>query len=159
MTEQEGNVSPANQQRKNPKASTRRKRPLPIQIDVPWTAPTFVAHNGIDHDPSSGPAMRPEARDSMLRAIGKARQWIDDLMKGQTTSFKQIAANERKDERHIRYLAQLGFVSPRIVTAIIDGSVRADLTITELAKALPDSWIQQERRIGLSNGHAKSELH
>jgi hypothetical protein len=139
---------------KRSKRSKRRKRPVPFQINVPWTAPTFVAHKGIQHDPSSGSAMKPYARAAMLRAIGKARHWINDLIEGRAVSFNQIAADEDKDERHIRYLAQLAFVSPRIVTAIIDGSVLPNLTVTELAKALPYSWVEQERRVGLSNGQA-----
>jgi len=43
-------------------------------------------------------------------------------------------------------------VSPRIVAALIDGSAPADLTITALAKALPCSWAEQERRLGLPPG-------
>jgi hypothetical protein len=38
-------------------------------------------------------------------------QWINDLMERRAISLKQIAMSERKDERHIRYLAQLAFVS------------------------------------------------
>ena len=52
-------------------------------------------------------------------------------------------------ERHIRLLAPLAFVSPRIIAAIIDGTAPADLTVTGLAKALPYSWAEQEQSIGL----------
>jgi hypothetical protein len=34
--------------------------------------------------------------------------------------------------------------------AIVDGTAPPDLTVTGLAKALPYSWAEQERRIGLS---------
>ena len=127
-----------------------KQRQTPFEINVPWTAPTFVAHKGVQHDPLSGPAMRPENRDALLMAIGKARRWIDDLVKG-CASFSDIATREGKVKRHIRFLAPLAFVSPKIVTGIIDGSVPANLTVTELAKALPYSWSEQERRIGLLN--------
>jgi site-specific DNA recombinase len=52
-------------------------------------------------------------------------------------------------ERHIRLLAPLAFLSPRIIAAIVDGTAPADLTVTGLAKALPYSWIEQEQRVGL----------
>ena len=55
-----------------------------------------------------------------------------------------------RDRRHIRLLAPLAFLSPRIVAAIVDGTAPADLTVTGLAKALPYSWIEQEERVGLS---------
>ena len=82
-------------------------------------------------------------------ATVKARSWIDDLTEHRIASFAEIARREGKVERHIRLLAPLAFVSPRIITAIIDGTVPADLTVTGLAKALPHSWAEQERRIGL----------
>jgi hypothetical protein len=46
-------------------------------------------------------------------------------------------------------LAPLAFLSPRIIAAIVEGTAPADLTVTGLAKALPDSWAEQERRIRL----------
>jgi site-specific DNA recombinase len=51
--------------------------------------------------------------------------------------------------RHIRLLAPLAFLSPRIITAIVDGTALADLTVTGLANVLPYSWIEQEQRVGL----------
>lgn len=81
--------------------------------------------------------MNPETRDVLLRAIAKARRWIDDLVKGRVASFAEIAEREGKVERHVRFLAPLAFVSPRVVTAIIDGSAPTDLTVTALATSLP----------------------
>jgi site-specific DNA recombinase len=48
-----------------------------------------------------------------------------------------------------RLLAPLAFLSPRIITAIVDGTAPADLTVTGLAQALPYAWAEQEQRIGL----------
>jgi hypothetical protein len=41
------------------------------------------------------------------------------------------------------------FVSPRIIAAIAKGAAPADVTVTGLAKALPYSWAEQERHVGL----------
>jgi hypothetical protein len=46
-------------------------------------------------------------------------------------------------------LAPLAFVSPRIVSALLDGTAPADLTLTKLARALPYCWAEQERRVHL----------
>ena len=51
-------------------------------------------------------------------------------------------------ERHIRLLAPLAFLSPRIVSALLDGTAPADLTVMALVRALPYSWTEQERRVG-----------
>jgi site-specific DNA recombinase len=122
--------------------------PIPT-ITLPWTAPSFAAVKGIIHAPCAKQAMRPESRDALLTAIAKARGWIDDIRFGRIASFAEIAERKAQGERHIRLLAPLAFLSPRIIAAIVDGTAPADLTVTSLAKALPYSWIEQEQSIGL----------
>jgi site-specific DNA recombinase len=51
---------------------------------------------------------------------------------------------EGKLERHVRLLAPLAFVSPRIVSEIVDGVAQPDLTVTSLAKRLAHSLAEQE---------------
>jgi site-specific DNA recombinase len=94
-------------------------------------------------------AMKPESRDALLTAIAKSRFWIEAIRLGRVASISEIAALEGQGERHIRLLAPLAFVSPRIIAAIAAGAAPATLTVTGLAKALPHSWAQQERDIGL----------
>jgi site-specific DNA recombinase len=57
--------------------------------------------------------------------------------------------SKRQWANGIRLLAPLAFLSPRIIAAIADDTAAADLTVTGLAKALPYSWAEQERKIGL----------
>jgi len=124
----------------------------PVMLALPWTAPRPIAAKGILHalPAQARRSIPPDLRDALLTAIGRARSWIEELIEGRVSSFAQIAKREGKVERHIRFLAPLALVSPRIVAALIDGSAPADLTITALAKALPYSWAEQERRLGLS---------
>ena len=81
--------------------------------------------------------MRPENRDALLTAIAKARGWIDDIRVGAIGSFAEVAEREAQGERHIRLLAPLAFLSPRIIAAIVDGTAPADLTVTGVPKACP----------------------
>jgi hypothetical protein len=118
-------------------------------VTLAWTAPRFAAVKGIVHAPSANPTMKPESRDALLTAIAKAREWIADIRLGRIVSFAEIAKHETLGERHLRLLAPLAFVSPRIIAAIVDGTAPADLTVTGLAKALPYSWTEQDNSIGL----------
>ena len=127
------------------------RRPLTTTIPLAWTAPIFAAVKGIINAPCTEPAMRPESQDALLAAIAKARGWIDDIRLGRIGSFAEIAEREAQGERHIRLLAPLAFLSPRIIAAIVDGTAPGDLTVTDLAKALPYSWAAQEETIGLSS--------
>ena len=121
----------------------------PAKITLPWAAPSYAAVKGIVHAPPANAPMKPESRDALLTAIAKARSWIEDIRLGRVASFSEIAEREGRGERHIRLLAPLAFVSPRILAAIASGTAPADLTVTGLAKALPYSWAEQERHIGL----------
>jgi DNA invertase Pin-like site-specific DNA recombinase len=119
-------------------------------IAVPWTSPVPIAVKGIVHVPAHNTPIKPGRREVLLIAIAKARQWMDDLAHGRVASFAVIARREEKVERHIRLLAPLAFLSPRIVSALLEGTAPADLTLTKLARALSYSWAEQERRVGTS---------
>jgi hypothetical protein len=118
-------------------------------IAVPWRSPAPAAIRGIVHVPAHNTPIKPGRREALLIAIAKAREWMDDLAHGRVASFAAIARREAKVERHIRLLAPLAFLSPRIVSAILDGSAPANLTVIQLVRALPYSWTEQERRIGI----------
>ena len=55
---------------------------------------------------------------------------------GRAVSFATIARREGRIERHVRLRAPLAFLSPRIVSALLDGPAPADLTLATLARAL-----------------------
>jgi hypothetical protein len=116
-------------------------------IAISWTSPVPASVKGIVHVPAHNTPIKPGRRETLLLAIAKARNWIDDLVHGRVASFAVIARREGKAEQHIRLLAPLAFLSPRIVSALLDGTAPADLTVTKLARALPHSWAEQERHV------------
>jgi len=116
-------------------------------ITVPWTTPVPDSVKGIIHVPAHNTPIKPDRREALLIAIAKARSWIDDLTHGRVASFAAIARREGKVERHIRLLAPLAFLSPRIVSALLNGTAPADLTLARLSRALPYSWAEQEQRV------------
>jgi site-specific DNA recombinase len=118
-------------------------------ITVPWARPVPAAVKGIIHVPAHNTPMKPSRRESLLMAIANARSWVDELANGRLGGFAVLAGREGKAERQIRLLLPLAFLSPRIVSALLDGTAPAYLTITALARALPWSWAEQERRLGL----------
>ena len=118
-------------------------------MTVPWTSPVPPAVKGIIRVPAHNTPMTPSRRDTLLIAIAKARSWLDELTNGRLGSFTVLARREGKVERHMRLLVPLAFVSPRIVSGLLDGTAPAGLTITALARGLPWSWAEQERRLGL----------
>jgi len=120
-----------------------------VNVTIPWTGTVQAAVKGIIHVPAHNTPMTPSRRDALLMAIAKARNWADELAHGRVGSVAVLARREGKVERHIRLLVPLAFLSPRIVSGLLDGTAPAGLTITALARALRWSWAEQERRLGL----------
>jgi site-specific DNA recombinase len=118
---------------------------VPTKVTIPWTVPAAAPVKGIVHVPAHNTPMKPGGRETLLIAIAKARKWVKDVERGQT--FADIADREGKAERHIRSLVRLAFVSPRIITAIIDGTAAAGITATTLITGLSYSWAEQEQQI------------
>jgi hypothetical protein len=123
--------------------------PAPILLQLPWTPTNASARKGVAWKPSAKSNLDPETIETLLTAIAKARAWMDDLAEGRVESFDDIAVAEKKVERHVRFLAALAFVSPRIIEAIANGSAPADLTVSTLARALPHRWADQEIKVGI----------
>jgi site-specific DNA recombinase len=103
-----------------------------------------TATNGILHAPDFQQPMSDHSRDLLLKTIAKARCWIDEIVEGRAASFADIAENENKVERHIRLLAPLAFVSPKMISNIVDGTLPS-ATVTGLAKSVGYSWSRQEQ--------------
>ena len=115
-------------------------------LAIPWSGPKTGARLGLLSEPDGSSLIEPAARDALLLAIAKARVWMEELTSGQATFFAAIAEREGKGERHIRLLAPLAFVSPGTIAALIEGAAPAGLSVTALARELPLSWTEQERR-------------
>jgi len=107
-------------------------------------APTLVAEKGIHREPVDNGHIDAAGREKLLNAIRRAFRWVEALRSGEAKSFDEIAAQEGVGERHVRWLAPLAFLSPKILTAILDESAPAGVTVAKLAKALPHSWLAQE---------------
>ena len=116
----------------------------PETLTIRWAVAAAASVKGIVHVPAHNTRMKPGSRETLLGAIAKARRWIKEAAQGQ--SFAEIARREGKAERHVRRMAPLAFVSPRIITAIIDGTAAA-ITATALAGTLPYSWSGQEQSL------------
>ena len=116
-------------------------------ITIPWTGAVPFSMKGIIHVPAHNTPLTPSRREAVLIAIAKARKWVDDLAHGRVANFAVIARHEGKGEQHVRRLAPLACLSPRIVSALLEGTAAADLTLTALARALPYAWAEQERRL------------
>ena len=120
---------------------------IPTLLTIPF-APNGPARKGIVRAPAESGTIDPKTRAALLQAIARSRAWMDAILAGRIASFEEIASAEGLAERHVRFLMPLAFLSPRIIAAIDQGTVRRDLTVSNLARALPLKWADQEQMLG-----------
>jgi site-specific DNA recombinase len=111
-------------------------------LTIPFRSKTSP-RKGVAREATADQTIDTHAREALLRAIARSRRWIDDLVSGSASTFADIAAREGMVERHVRFLAPLAFLAPKIIAAIADGSLSNDVTASSLARALPMSWQEQ----------------
>ncbi|MDF2116391.1 recombinase family protein [Roseiarcaceae bacterium H3SJ34-1] len=102
-----------------------------------------VPKKGIAREATAPHTIDANSRKALLRTIARSRRWIDDLISGSTSSFADIATREGLVERHVRFLAPLAFLAPKIIAAIADGSLGNGVTASSLARSLSMSWGEQ----------------
>ena len=92
-----------------------------------------------------------EVYQPLLKAVGRSRKWVDELMAGQIQSVDDLARREKLDGRSVRRLLGLGFLSPRIVEAISEGRQPPEMTVIALCRRLdlPLLWSAQEQMLGV----------
>jgi site-specific DNA recombinase len=115
-------------------------------------SPPVLPRKGVTHAPATPAGLDEAGQTALLSAIARTRRWIEMLRQDPSQSFADIAEKENLTERHVRFLARLAFLSPRIVEAIVGGHAPADLTASGLARGLSLRWAEQEAAFGLSRG-------
>ena len=118
------------------------------ELTIPF-ARKRAPRKGIAHAPTDQETIDSEMRETLLKAIARSRGWMEMILSDQTASFDNIAANEGLAERHVRRLAVLAFLSPKVIQAIADGAVPSGVTVSSLTQALPHAWADQERLLSL----------
>lgn len=139
------------------------KLPLPTKMGLPATQTTALAlthteplsirRRGIEMrliiDNNASAPVRTDP--PLLKALGRAYRWCDDLCADRVPSVAAIAHRERLDVRYVRRVLQLRFLAPTIVEAIVAGRHPAELSTIALTRRLdlPPLWTEQHRLLGI----------
>jgi len=116
-------------------------------------APLRLRRRGIEMrlvlDDTAAP---PRVDRALLNTVARAYRWADDLLTGRAQSVTEIARREGVSDRYVWRLMRVGFLSPRIVEAIVDGRQPEELTASTLSQRLdlPALWQAQEAVLGLA---------
>ncbi|SDL26049.1 recombinase family protein [Aliiruegeria lutimaris] len=113
-----------------------------LRIDRPFTC----RRRGVEMKIVAG-SFAPSPDAAMVRALRNAHHWSEALKSG--TPLKRLASEVKTSERYVARIIALSGLSPKIQTAIIDGTQPVDLTLQRLLRnTLPLNWTAQEQVFG-----------
>lgn len=97
-------------------------------------------------DESGSPAVEA-TNSSLLALLGKARGWWQQLQSGKI-NISELACEEDVSASYITRVVRLSFLSPRVVEAILSGSLSTKIEGRTLlaTNAVPASWKDQDER-------------
>jgi hypothetical protein len=72
---------------------------------------------------------------TLLKAVARGHKWFNELISGRASFARDIAGREGVNERFVRRLLPLAFLSPSIVEAIADGRQPVSRTAEALSAA------------------------
>ena len=114
----------------------------PIEILEPFT----VRRRGVERKIVLGDA-RPASDKTLQRTLGRTLNWRDSILAGERK--EALAEDEGVSSRFLRDRLQLAFLSPVIMTAILNGTQPVDLSTNILVRSdIPLDWSEQERMFG-----------
>ena len=99
---------------------------------------------------TNGSNINHHVDQTLVLSIAKARCWFEELSTNTTTSVKAIAVRENIPASEVSRQLPLAFLSPKIVSNIIQGHQPIDLTTKRLQRLsnLPMDWAEQEKLLG-----------
>jgi len=80
--------------------------------------------------------------------VARARRWFEEVASGRVRSSAEIARREDLPKGYVARLNRLGFLSPAVVEAVVEGRTPAGLNLQTLMARrliLPPAWHDQER--------------
>jgi hypothetical protein len=127
-------------------------------FSIPWTKPSPVRRRDIILPETSAITsrirpIRMEERARLLKAIGVARRWLDELIEGTVTDVAAIAARDQKTERSVRMTLSLAFLDPTIAKAIVEGKLPRGYGVSRLTD-LPPAFADQWTALGITRPEA-----
>jgi hypothetical protein len=93
--------------------------------------------------PPDSPGIQPRAVPSLIRAISRAHDWVDRILRGEAVNQRSIAKETGLDERYISRVIPLAFLAPDLTEAILEGRQPAHLTLDHCFGKISIDWTQQ----------------
>lgn len=117
-----------------------------LVVRVPFTMKPFGGAKHIVVPNNAAPwAPKPARIDhTLIKSIARAFRWRDLLESGKFKTVRALAKAEKINESYVCRILRLTLLSPKIITAILDGRQPAGLDLETLCRPMPPDWQIQE---------------
>jgi site-specific DNA recombinase len=85
--------------------------------------------------------------DSLVRGIVRAHAWLQRLTDGSHVSIEELADANSIHPKVVRQALRLAYLPPSFTSAILDGRKPAAVTLAQIPKLLPVSWLKQQHML------------
>jgi hypothetical protein len=85
---------------------------------------------------------KPRPVPSVIRAVARARQWVERIVAAEIPNQRALAAATGYDERYISRVIPLAFLAPDITEAILEGTAKYHSLGDQLVD-VPMLWSEQ----------------
>jgi hypothetical protein len=92
--------------------------------------------------------MRTKPRALLIKALGDAHRWLNELTTNRDQTIEAIAIREGQTERWVRRILSLAFLCPPLVQAGVEGRLPRGFGVKRLMD-LPLVWADQWTELGL----------
>ncbi len=97
--------------------------------------------------PPDSPGTTPHEVPSLIRAISRAHDWVDRILRGEVVNQRSIAKETGLDERYISRIIPLAFLAPDLTETILEGKQAAYLSLDACLGQVAGDWGQQRVRL------------
>ena len=97
--------------------------------------------------PPDSPGATPHEVPSLIRAISRAHDWVERILRGEVVNQRSIAKETGLDERYISRIIPLAFLAPDLTEAILEGRQPVHLSLDTCLEHIPEDWNQQRTQL------------
>ncbi|MFW8636597.1 hypothetical protein [Cribrihabitans pelagius] len=121
--------------------TSRTPIPETVTLHVPFR---LVKRGGRKEMQLPDGAMPSRRTDSTLvKALARAFRWKQILESGEFATIRELAEREGVTPSFLTRILRLTLLAPEIVTAVLDGTQFADLTLKTAMQYFPGEWTAQ----------------
>ncbi|HTU50883.1 MAG TPA: recombinase family protein, partial [Acidobacteriaceae bacterium] len=97
--------------------------------------------------PPDSHGANPHEVPSLIRAISRAHDWVDRILRGQAVNQRSIAKQTGLDERYVSRIIPLAFLAPDLTEAILEGRQAPGLSLDTCLGSIPGDWNLQRAQL------------